>query len=73
MQRSTYVDPPSTPFPLLMDNPLHQTRWFLCVQDDWRLDDGLFDKEDFFNAIVQLFESDPSDQWCQDTLAWWNS
>jgi hypothetical protein len=43
-----------------------------CAEDDWRLDDGLFIKEEFFNAIVELLETDPDDDWCKDTLAWWN-
>ena len=50
-----------------------QVRWFLCSEDDWRLDDGLFEKKEFFNVIVEMFELDPEDEWCKDTLAWWNS
>jgi hypothetical protein len=49
-----------------------QTRWFMCAEDDWRLDDGLFTKEEFFNTIVALFEQDPEDPWCVETLDWWN-
>lgn len=49
-----------------------KVRWFMCSEDDWRVDDGLFNKEEFFNVLVQLFESDPDDEWCKDTLAWWN-
>jgi hypothetical protein len=44
----------------------------MCAEDDWRLDDGLFIKEDFFNMVVALFEQDPEDLWCVETLDWWN-
>lgn len=44
----------------------------MCGQDDWRADDGKFDKEEFFETIVHLFEHDPKDIWCIETLAWWN-
>jgi hypothetical protein len=50
-----------------------QTRWFLCAEDDWRLDDGLFKKDQFFNMIARLFEVCPDDPWCIDTLEWWNT
>jgi hypothetical protein len=47
--------------------------WFLCDKDNWRLDDGLFNNEEFFHIIVCLFETDPDDDWVKDTLQWWNS
>ena len=47
--------------------------WFLCDKDDWRLDDGFFNKQDFFQTIVSLFETDPEDAWVGDTIQWWNA
>jgi hypothetical protein len=49
-----------------------QARWFLSAEDDWRLDDGLFSKQEFFNRVIELFEQDPDDEWCVETLEWWN-
>jgi hypothetical protein len=47
----------------------------LCksANDDWRLEDGLFNKQEFFNMIVALFEDDADDELCVETLAWWNT
>jgi hypothetical protein len=50
-----------------------KARWLLCTQDNWRAADGLFDLEVFFNILVELFESDPDDPWCEETLEWWNT
>jgi len=54
------------------DTRAAKVHWFLCDKDNWRLDDGLFNKEEFFNIIVRLFESDPDDDWVKDTIQWWN-
>lgn len=44
----------------------------MCAQDDWRAEDGVFEKEKFFAIVTSLFEDDLDDAWCVETLAWWN-
>lgn len=44
----------------------------MCAQDDWRAEDGVFEKEKFFMVVASLFEDDLDDPWCVETLAWWN-
>ncbi|GLB33255.1 hypothetical protein LshimejAT787_0101390 [Lyophyllum shimeji] len=55
-----------------------QTYWFLCSLDDWRLDDGVFNKESFFRNIVGIFSVGDEEfapyenkEWVMETLAWW--
>jgi hypothetical protein len=54
-------------------------RWCISSGDDWRLDDGVFDRADFYRMIQALFQDDGGDannegevSWAQDTLKWWN-
>jgi hypothetical protein len=44
----------------------------MCSQDDWRSEDGLFDKVAFFDHMIYLFHDDPALMWCTETLTWWN-
>ncbi|KAJ7468865.1 hypothetical protein B0H11DRAFT_1732036 [Mycena galericulata] len=37
---------------------------------DWKLRDGTYDYEQFYNSIVILF-SDPDDEWAIETLKWY--
>jgi hypothetical protein len=39
--------------------------------DDWRTEDDLFKREEFFDSMVSLLD-DPEDDWAKDTLKWWN-
>ena len=38
----------------------------------WTIDDGAFEYPVFYQNIVRMFESDPDDEWVQETLAWWH-
>jgi hypothetical protein len=38
----------------------------------WTIDDGAFEYGVFYQNIVTMLESDPDDEWAQETLAWWN-
>ncbi len=44
-----------------------------CISslDDWRTEDDMFKREDFFDTMVS-FLNDPEDEWVKDTLNWWN-
>ena len=44
-----------------------------CISslEDWRTEDDLFKREDFFDTMVS-FLSDLEDDWIKDTLKWWN-
>lgn len=44
-----------------------------CINslDDWRMEDDLFKREEFFDNMVFLLE-DSEDEWVMDTLKWWN-
>lgn len=44
----------------------------MCVQDDWRTEDGIFDKKEFYEMITELFNFNLDETWCHETLAWWN-
>jgi hypothetical protein len=72
---ANYVDVmhPTFSLRLILTDTCVKVYWFLSDKDDWRLDDGLFKKEEFFHMIVCLFETDPDDDWVEDTLQWWNS
>jgi len=39
--------------------------------DDWRTEDDLFDREEFFDSMVSFLD-DQEDEWVKDTLKWWN-
>jgi len=39
--------------------------------DDWRTEDDLFNREEFFNHMVSFLD-DEEDEWVKDTLRWWN-
>ncbi len=43
----------------------------LSGQDTWSIVDGGFNMEAFFLNIVELFESDPEDEWAASTLEHW--
>ena len=44
-----------------------------CISslDDWRTEDDLFNREEFFSSMVTLLD-DSEDEWVKDTLKWWN-
>ncbi|KAF8814385.1 hypothetical protein BYT27DRAFT_7015298, partial [Phlegmacium glaucopus] len=44
---------------------------FLTGIKDWRVEDDLFNREDFHSIICNLFEDEDS-EWVKDTLDWWN-
>ena len=37
----------------------------------WTATDGKYNAEKLFNMVVTLFETDPEDAWCIETLKWW--
>jgi hypothetical protein len=39
--------------------------------EEWGAEDGQFILEDFFHAVLELFE-DEEDEWVVGTLDWWN-
>jgi len=49
-----------------------QARFMLCSLNQWSKYDGTFNMQKFFNNIVLLFEANPKDPWCIETLSWWN-
>ena len=38
---------------------------------DWRVEDDLFNQEEFHSIICGLLEDEDS-EWVKDTLDWWN-
>ena len=52
--------------------------WYnISAINDWRTDDNLTDRLEFYNMILGLFEEREDDdqsaiQWRSDTLDWWN-
>jgi len=38
----------------------------------WQDFDRAFSLRKFFGNIVKLFEADPEDEWCIETLRWWD-
>jgi len=44
-----------------------------CINslDDWRTEDDLFSRDQFFESMVSLL-SDQDDAWVKDTMSWWN-
>ncbi|KIK03444.1 hypothetical protein K443DRAFT_95160 [Laccaria amethystina LaAM-08-1] len=46
--------------------------WFLYQYEDWRLNDGVFRINDFFNLVVETFESMGTEEWVSETLGWWD-
>ncbi|KAK0489392.1 hypothetical protein IW261DRAFT_1290156, partial [Armillaria novae-zelandiae] len=49
-----------------------QAHYALSSKDSWTEQDGTFNMATFYNSVVTMFESYPDDEWCLDTLAWWN-
>ncbi|KAH9172692.1 hypothetical protein EDB89DRAFT_1906001 [Lactarius sanguifluus] len=47
-----------------------QARFALSSQQTWSAKDGLFDYEEFFETLLQVFEV--SEDWTNRTLRWWN-
>ncbi|KAJ6516980.1 hypothetical protein DFH09DRAFT_1332652 [Mycena vulgaris] len=43
----------------------------LISTSDWTAKDGSYNYEKLFNAVVALFEDDPTDPWVIDTLTWY--
>ena len=48
-----------------------QARFALSSCEEWGAEDGQFILQDFYQAILELFD-DEEDEWAVDTLAWWN-
>lgn len=48
-----------------------QARFALSSCEEWGVEDGQFILQDFYHAILELFE-DEEDKWVVETLAWWN-
>lgn len=66
----------TTPTPATIAYAVLQTYWFLCPLDDWRLDDGVFDKQEFFRNILNIFAVGQwgdveNEGWAVETLRWW--
>jgi hypothetical protein len=38
----------------------------------WKVSDGLFHLDDFYNGIVSIFEDNAGSAWALETLEWWN-
>ncbi|SJL13005.1 uncharacterized protein ARMOST_16441 [Armillaria ostoyae] len=49
-----------------------QTRYALSSKTAWCEQDGAFNMNTFYVAIVDLFEQYPDDEWVTATLGWWN-
>jgi hypothetical protein len=49
----------------------HQAYIALSSMSQWGSSDNLFNLQLFYDAIVEMFERDPSDSWVVDTLEWW--
>ena len=48
------------------------TAWGICSQDDFRLEEGEWVKEHFFNAIVDTLTSDVADKaWARKVCDHW--
>ncbi|GLB41608.1 hypothetical protein LshimejAT787_1002080 [Lyophyllum shimeji] len=68
----------TTPTPATIAYAALQTYWMLCPLDDWRLDDGVFDKQEFFRNVVNIFSmgqwedvDSENNEWAEETLRWW--
>jgi hypothetical protein len=48
-----------------------QARFVLSDVSQWGMQDGLFDYQEFYYNILELFER-PDDEWTKETLAFWN-
>ena len=48
-----------------------QARFALSSTTSWGADDGLFLFNEFYYAVLELFEH-PGDPWVKDTLQFWN-
>ena len=57
----------------LDSNHIHfiQARFALSSTSSWGADDGLFVFNEFYYAVLELFEH-PGDPWVKDTLQFWN-
>ena len=49
-----------------------QTFWWLCGANQWQEVVGNINLHKLFLNIVRLFEEEPEDTWCVDTLKWWD-
>lgn len=52
-------------------NHFFQARFALSSTTSWGTDDGLFLFNEFYYAVLELFEY-PEDPWVMDTLQFWN-
>lgn len=50
---------------------MFQARFALSSCEEWGVEDGQFILQDFYEAILELFE-DEEDEWVVKTLSWWN-
>jgi hypothetical protein len=39
----------------------------------WKSSDGIFYLDDFYDAIVSIFEDNAESSWAKETLEWWNT
>ncbi|PBK80923.1 hypothetical protein ARMGADRAFT_1039719 [Armillaria gallica] len=49
-----------------------QTRYALSSKNTWCEQDGAFNMNMFYVAIMDLFEQYPDNEWAIETLHWWN-
>ena len=58
---------------LATDNPIFRKAYIaLSSMSQWGSSDNIFNLQEFYNAIVALFETAPEHPWVVDTLEWWN-
>ncbi|KAF8154665.1 hypothetical protein B0H34DRAFT_809198 [Crassisporium funariophilum] len=52
-----------------------QYRHAILTITDWRVEDWLFDRDEFYDAIVKMFNDGKDDDpdWVKDTFEWWNA
>lgn len=48
-------------------------RFSICEKESWTLGDGRFQLDDFYHAIVNLFEDPANSAWSIDTIRWWQT
>ncbi|KAH9478018.1 hypothetical protein JR316_0010253 [Psilocybe cubensis] len=52
-------------------------RYSISSIEDWRIEDNVFDRHEFYKYIISLFEPDKKDdgdsEWSMDTIEWWNA
>ena len=50
-------------------------RHAISTVKDWRIEDRLFDRDEFFDSIIKTFndEGDRDPECSKDTFEWWNA